>query len=156
MQYERGKIIPFKKRLFTPKWRLNPFLKHNGSYVTVVSLSGFIGRDDIEKIGNIIEKDLTLGINRFIVSFSDVNHIHYKDVNLLLSLKEKIDKCKAELKFVVKKPYIIDILYVGGWPFIHKFYPTERSAINAFREEHPLNWRKNVDNTYAGSIKGND
>lgn len=156
MHYEKEKIIPYKKRLFTPRWRFKSLLKRNGNYVTVVSLSGFLKRDDITIIDTIIDSDLKTGINRFIVNFSNVNHIHYKDVNLLLLIKEKINRHKGEIKFVVEKPYLIDILFVGGWPFVYNFYPSERSAIDAYRKEHSLTWRQHVHNTYSGSIEGND
>lgn len=152
---KREKIIPYKKRLFTSRWRFNPFLKQNGNYVTVVSLSGFLKRDDITIIENIIDRDLLIGINRFIVNFSNVNHIHYKDVNLLVNIKKKLDKYYGEIKFVVKKPYIVNILVVGGWPSIYNFYPSEKSAINTFRKEHFLTWRENAHNPYSGSIEGN-
>ena len=64
MHYEKEKIIPYKKRLFTPLWKFKSFLKHNRNYVTVVSLSGFFKRDDLTIINTIIDSDLKAGIKR--------------------------------------------------------------------------------------------
>ncbi|MCK4576870.1 hypothetical protein KAU34_10710 [candidate division WOR-3 bacterium] len=156
MIYRESKIIPCKKRLFSQRWRTKPPVKKDGNYVTVVSLSGFLQRDDITMVDNIIDNNLKEGIDRFIVNFLNVNHINYKDVTLLLEIKEKIDKTKGDIKFVVQKPYIIDILFIGGWPFNDGFYPSERSAIYAFREECKLTWRKDVHNTYTRSVEGSN
>lgn len=155
MHYDGEKIIPYKKRLVIPGWKIKSLFKRNGNYVTIVSLHGFLHKADIVVIETIIDRDLKKGIQRFIVNFSNVTHIHYKDVDLLLNLKEKIDKYKGEIKFVVKKPYIIALLFVGGWPFIYNFYPSFRSAINAFKKEHFLTWRRNAHNTYSSSIERN-
>jgi len=141
MRYQNAKIIPSKKRLFNSSYDLESYMGQNSDDVGIVAVSGYLKREGIKRLYNIINKNLKLGITHFILNLSQVEHINYKDVNLILDIKEKISRYKGEIKFVVKEPYIIDILVVGGWPFIWNFYPSDSSAIDAFKNEYSLIWR---------------
>lgn len=152
MMYDsKIKITPFVKRLRISKSGSKSKLRQNGDYVIVVYLSGFLNKEDVKNIENIIVDNLKMGINRFILNFSNVNHIHYKAVDILLHTTRKLDENKGEIKFVARKPYIIDILFFGGWPTVYDFYPSEKRALEAFRKEYSLTWRKDVYDTYPGS-----
>ena len=153
IQFEKGKIVPNTKRLFSSRWKFIPFIKHNGTYVTVVSASGFLEKGDAVRIHQIVDEYLKDGVTRFIVDFSDVNHIHYADVSMLIDLKEMVAQCDGEVKFVVKRPYIIDIFFFAGWSCVDDVYPTENSAINSFKE-HSFAWRERVHNTYTSPFEG--
>jgi anti-anti-sigma regulatory factor len=152
MMYDsKIKITPSIKHISCSEFGYKPLLGHNGDYIVVVSLSGFLNREDVKNIENIIDGSLKSGIYRFVLNFSDVNHIHYKAVDPLLHTTRKLDKKKGEIKFVARKPYLIDILFFGGWPTFYDFYPSEKRALEAFRKEYSLTWRKDVYNTYPSS-----
>jgi anti-anti-sigma regulatory factor len=151
---DKGRIVPNTKRLFSSWRKFMPFIRHNGSSVTVVSASGFLGKGDTERIKEIVNGDMKRGVKHFIVDFSDVSHIHYADVSMLIDLKEVVAQDSGEVKFVVKRPYVIDIFLFAGWRCVDDVYPTEDSALNAFKE-YSFAWRERVDNTYTRSFEGN-
>jgi anti-anti-sigma regulatory factor len=155
IQFEKGRIVPSTKRLFSSRWKFIPFIKHNGAYVTVVAASGFLEKGDAFRIRQIVDENLKEGIAHFIVNFSEVNHMHYSNVPLLVGLKEMVEQSSGEVKFVVRAPYLIDILFFAGWPCVDDVYPTEESAMNSFKE-HSRVWRERVQSTYSGSCEGND
>jgi len=154
MDSENCKVVQNRKQLFSPKWRFKPFKKlEEICDVTTLSLCGFLRRDDILKLGKLIDKEIKQGMSLFVIDFSKLTHLHYKDVHRLLNIKERIKNCDGEVKFVANTGYLIDILLVGGWPFILSFYPSKKSAIDALRKEHSLTWRENGHYSYSGSLK---
>jgi hypothetical protein len=154
IQFEKAKIVPNTKRLFSSRWKFMPFIRHNGASVTVVSASGFLEKGDAGRIRRIVDEGIRDGIKRFIVDFSNVNHIHYGDVSKLIELKEMVTQSSGEVKFVVKRPYIIDIFFFAGWPCVNDVYPSEDSALQSFKE-HSFAWRERVGSTYSRSFEGN-
>ncbi len=153
MGSENCKVVQNKKQLFTSRTRFRPFRKFSEDDVTTLSVSGFLEKEDILGITQMVDKELREGANLFVINFSKVKHLHYKDVDRLINLKEKIQDSDGEVKFVAKKAYLIDILLVGGWPFLLSLYPSEKSAIDALRKEHSLTWRKNGEYSYSRSTK---
>lgn len=152
MMYDsKVKIAPFVKRVKFSKFGSESKLKRNGEYVIVVYLSGFLNKKDVKNIENIIENSLKSDIKRFVLNFCDVDHIHYKAVDFLLHTAKRLDGNSGEIKFVAKEPYIIDILFFGGWPTVYDFYPSEEKALEAFRKEYSLIWRKDAYDTYSSS-----
>ncbi|TET24805.1 MAG: hypothetical protein E3J78_00560 [Candidatus Cloacimonadota bacterium] len=151
IQYEKSRIVRTSVRLFSSRWKFIPFLKHNGTCISIVSVSGYLEREDMKRIGRIFDNNLRMGINRFIVNLSAVNHIHYRDVDLLVGLKEKVDRNAGEVKFVIEKAYLIDIFFFVGWPFVDDVYPTEKHAVESFRKEHFLPRRVNDSGAYSRS-----
>jgi anti-anti-sigma regulatory factor len=154
IQFEKGRIVPNTKRLFSSRWKFIPFIKHNGTSVTVVSASGFLEKGDAKRIRHIVDEGLREGIRHFVVDFSNVNHFHYGDVSMLLKLKKMVSRSRGEVKFVVKRPYLIDIFFFAGWPCVDDVYPTEESALNSFKE-HSFAWRERVHTSYTRSVEGN-
>ncbi len=154
IQMDKGKIVPNTRRLFSSWRKYMPFVKHNGSSVTVVSASGFLRKGETGRIQKIVARDMKRGVKHFIVDLSDVSHIHYADVSMLIDLKELVAQDSGEVKFVVRRPYLIDIFFFAGWQCVDDVYPTEDSALNAFKE-YSFAWRKCVDDTYTRSFEGN-
>jgi hypothetical protein len=154
IQFEKGKIVLNTRRLFSSRWKFMPFIKHNGTYVTVVSASGFLEKGDVEQINQMVDGGMKEGIKRFIVDFSNVNHIHYGDVSMLMDLRDMVTRSEGEVKFVVRRPYILDIFFFAGWPCVADVYPTEDCAMNSFKE-HLFAWRERVDSTYTRSVERN-
>lgn len=154
IQLEKGRIVPNTKRLFSTRWKFMPFIKHNGAFVTVVSASGFLEKGDAGWIHRIVDERIKEGITRFIVDFSRVNHMHYGDVSMLLDLKEMVLRSNGEVKFVLEKPYLIDIFFFAGWPCVNDVYPSEGLAMKSFKE-HSLARRERVHHAYSRSAEGN-
>lgn len=155
IQMNKGKIVPNTKRLFSSWRKFMPFVKHNGRSVTVVSASGFLRKGDTKRILKIVDGDMRRGVKYFIVDFSDVSHIHYCDVSMLIDLKELVAQDSGEMKLVLKRPYLIDIFFFAGWRWVDDVYPTEDAALNALKE-YSFAWRERVDDTYTRTYKRND
>jgi len=153
MIYSRTNEKVFYRKSLIPIERED---EQNGKYISVVSLSGFLKRRDIIEIDRIITDELKSGIHKFILDFSGVHHLSYRDVSLLMDFERKVNEYKGEIKFVVKDPYLIDILFVGGWPFTCNFYPDYIIAINAFKNEYFLTWRNNANDTHSSTFKRNN
>jgi anti-anti-sigma regulatory factor len=155
VQGERVKIKPSKKRLSSHRRQFFPFMRRNGDEVMVISVHGYLDREDCERIFEICEQNLEKGISNFIVDFSQVHHIHYNDVGILVKKRKGIERKSGEIKFVVGRPYLLDILFFGGWPFYDDVYPSSECALRAFKEESAFLRRKDVHGSYTGYARRN-
>jgi len=104
--------------------------------IVIFDLEGILHKEELNQIGELIQKLMRENRFNFIMNFRRVRHLDYKGLWSLVDRRERLKAYNGDLKLVGLSPYLHDIFRFCGVEGAFPVYRSEREAIRSFKEEN--------------------
>ncbi|MDY7228662.1 STAS domain-containing protein [Hyalangium rubrum] len=104
----------------------------SGDRVETLMLEGELGERELAQVSEELFRRLQRGLRQMVLDFSEVPHLNYRGVKLLVGSAESFRRAGGDVKLAGLSPYLAAIFRAAGAHASFEMYPHMNDARAAF------------------------
>ncbi|HEX8701049.1 MAG TPA: STAS domain-containing protein [Myxococcaceae bacterium] len=104
----------------------------SGDRVETLMLEGELGAEELAQVSEELFRRLQRGLRQAVLDFSEVPHLDYRGVKLLIARAESFRRAGGDVKLSGLSPYLAAIFRAAGAHGSFEMYPHMNDARTAF------------------------